>query len=713
MKKLLFLNLAISAFLTHAQSSLKPQIYTPVKWSTSSQQISKDEFLLQFKVEIDDGWYVYSSNPIEDEFGPVPTSFTYDEGNHFELIGEIEENGPKKISGFDKIFEINLTKYAKQISFSQKVRVKDFSKSITGYLEYMTCDDTKCLAPTDEDFKFELTESDAFSSSAQSEFDTKKKSGSKKTDRVKPHPSKEEFDYSEQTVESSLLDSLSSESEVLANESRFYGIPGFDVNTEPIAECGDPLVTTQTNWGIFLLGFLGGLIALLTPCVFPMIPLTVSFFTKSDESKKKGLGKAALYGFFITLVYVVLSLPFHLIDNLNPDILNELSTNVFLNILFFVVFLVFAFSFFGYYELTLPSSWVNKSSQAESLGGVLGIFFMALTLALVSFSCTGPILGSLLAGSITPNGGAIQLTMGMTGFGLALGLPFAFFAAFPGWMKNLPKSGGWMGNLKVALGFIELALALKFLSNADLVKHWGILKIEVFLGIWILIFSGMAVFFLKKIKWRKGYTAILTPNAGTVGLLSLAFVIYLMTGFQVDDRTGTYKPLTWLSGLAPTVGYSLFNPVDCPQNLDCYKDLESGLAVARDQNKPVMIDFTGYACVNCREMEENVWPKQIVRDQLDKEIVLISLYVDDKTELPADQKIEVERPGGGKRKLRTVGHKWAHFQTEAFQINSQPYYVLMSPDGQVLNHPVAYTPNVEEYSEFLACGINAFKELKD
>lgn len=666
------------------------QILDPVKWSTASEQISSDEYVLSYTATIEDGWYIYSQHV--DDFGPEPTSFTYTEGKHFIKIGDSEESGPKKVSGFDVVFEMNVTKYAKMVTFTQKVKVNDLSNPIEGYLTYMTCDDNKCLAPTDVDFSFSLKDNGKFSS----EEVRSKGSASENEDTAR------EEKPNETQVDTTAMVRVTDPIKQSASE--------FEINATPIAECGEPLIAEKTNWGIFLLGFLGGLIALLTPCVFPMIPLTVSFFTKGDQTRKKGIANAALYGGFIFLVYLLLSLPFHLIDNLNPDILNELSTNVFLNILFFIVFLVFAFSFFGYYELTLPSSWTNRASQAESVGGVIGVFFMALTLSLVSFSCTGPILGSLLAGALTADGGAMQLTSGMAGFGLALALPFALFAAFPGWMKNLPKSGGWMGNLKVALGFIELALALKFLSNADLVKHWGILKIEVFLVLWILIFLAMAIYFFRKFRLKEGILANLIPNAGTVGVLSMLAVIYLATGFRYSEQTKSYEPLTLLSGLAPPVSYSIFYPTDCPQNLTCFKNLDEGVEYAREIGKPIMLDFTGHACVNCRKMEEHVWPKKEVYNYLKNDFVLVSLYVDDRTELKESERVEVEKPGGGKRKLRTVGQRWAHFQTSHFNINSQPYYALMTPEGQVLNHPVAYTPDASEYAEFLKCGLEAYRE---
>ena len=454
---------------------------------------------------------------------------------------------------------------------------------------------------------------------------------------------------------------------------------------------------------------------MLTPCVFPMIPLTVSFFTKkSGQNKSAGISKALLYGFFIFAVYILLSVPFHLLDSVNPDILNEVSTNVWLNVIFFAIFMFFAFSFFGYYELTLPASWTNKTTKGENTGGLIGIFFMALTLAIVSFSCTGPILGSLLAGSLTADGGAWQLTAGMAGFGVSLGLPFALFAMFPNMMNALPKSGGWLNTTKVILGFLELALAFKFLSNADLVEHWGILKIEPFLIIWIIIFGGLALYLFGKIKFpHDSPIKKLSFSRIAGGVLVASFVIYLASGFRVNKETNTFSSLTLLSGFAPPVTYSFVYPQDCPNNLECFKDLKTGIAYAQKVNKPIMLDFTGYACVNCRKMEEHVWSKKSIDNYLRDDYVLISLYVDDKKELPQDQQILVNRINGGTRKLENYGHKWANFQTQFFQTNSQPYYVLLNSDGtKILNEPVGYTPDEEDYAQFLECGLEVFEQKR-
>ena len=493
-------------------------------------------------------------------------------------------------------------------------------------------------------------------------------------------------------------------------------LPPTDVEFE--FNFGDPTKTEDKDnslLSIFLLGILGGFLALLTPCVFPMIPLTVSFFTKKNENDN-GISNAILYGFFIFLVYIILSIPFHLLDSINPDILNDISTNIYLNVLFFLVFIVFAFSFFGYFELTLPSSWTSKSASQESKTGFIGIFFMALTLAIVSFSCTGPILGTLLAGSLSGDSGAWELTAGMGGFGLALGLPFALFAMFPNVLNKLPKSGGWLNTIKVSLGFIELALALKFLSNADLVAHWGILKIELFLVLWFIIFFLLGIYLIGKIRFPKDIKLkkISTPRLISA-ILAFGFSIYLASGLIYDKDKQSYNALSLLSGLAPPLGYSYFSPKDCPNDLDCFKDLKTGIEYAKKQGKPILLDFTGYACVNCRKMEEHVWPLPEVDKVLRDNFVLISLYVDDKKELPEFEQLYVKRTSGvGTRKLKNYGHKWAHFQASYFGVNSQPFYLIMDPNTyRILNDPVGYMPDANEYISFLECGLSEFKSSNE
>jgi thiol:disulfide interchange protein DsbD len=461
---------------------------------------------------------------------------------------------------------------------------------------------------------------------------------------------------------------------------------------------------------LFWLGFIGGLVALLTPCVFPMIPLTVSFFTKRSGSRGKGIRNAVLYGFFIFLIYVILSLPFHFLDSVAPEILNNISTNVYLNVFFFIVFVVFAFSFFGYYEITLPASLTSKTDRKADTGNILGIFFMALTLALVSFSCTGPILGSLLAGSLSGDGGAMQLTAGMAGFGFALALPFAIFALFPNWLHNLPRSGGWLNTVKVVLGFVELALALKFLSNADLVKHWGILKREIFIGIWILIGLLLSAYLLGWIRFRHDDAKVKWSAPRIImAVISLAFTLYLVPGVTQSDKAN----LKLISGFPPPLYYSIYSTrSECVLGLNCTHDYREALTMARQENKPILIDFTGYACVNCRRMEEKVWSRPDVYKVMKENYIVVSLYVDDKKSLPPAEQFNYVTRDGMEKFIRTIGDKWSTFETENFANNSQPWYVILDTKERLLTTPVGYTDSEEEYLNWLQCGLRTFRENK-
>ncbi|WP_299047072.1 thioredoxin family protein [uncultured Polaribacter sp.] len=652
------------------------QIEDPIRWSTSVEKVSDSEYVLISVADLEEKWHLYSQNV--PEFGPIPTSFSYDNlENKIVLKGKTIESKGKTVD--DPVFGMKITYFENQAIFKQRVKINQAINTINGTVEYMVCDDEKCLAPTEVTLVFKLN------ASAIQKDKTKVK--------------------------------ISIDDELVNNQ--LYGLRTKEISFSE-ETCSDVLISTASEikeegkslWNIFALGFLGGLLALLTPCVFPMIPLTVSFFTKKNgQNAKGGVSKALLYGFFIVLVYILLSVPFHLLDSVNPDILNEISTNIWLNIIFFAIFVFFAFSFFGFYELTLPSSWMSKTTQAENVGGFVGIFFMALTLAIVSFSCTGPILGSLLAGSLTADGGAWQLTAGMAGFGVSLGLPFALFAMFPNMLNALPKSGGWLNTTKVILGFLELALAFKFLSNADLVAHWNLLKIEPFLGLWILIFAGLALYLFGKIKFPHDAPIQKLSFLRISGAILVAsFVVYLASGFRINKETNTFTPLTLLSGLAPPVGYSFLYPNDCPNNLDCFKDLKTGIDYAKKVKKPILLDFTGYACVNCRKMEEHVWPSQKIDKYLRNDYVLISLYVDDKKTLPKEEQLMVNHVNGGTRKLENYGHKWSNFQTQFFQTNSQPYYVLLNSEGtKILNKAVGYTPNENDYATFLECGLKVFK----
>ncbi|RIA10438.1 thiol:disulfide interchange protein DsbD [Flavobacteriaceae bacterium MAR_2010_72] len=644
-------------------ASINAQIFDPIEWSTSVEKISDTEYILITKAVIDQGWHLPSQELLGDDvLGPIPTEFSYENNDLlFELIGTTEE--PYVEPHFDEIFQTDLKSFDDEVVFKQRVKITADVDYITGYVFYSVCDDEKCLPPEEKTLIFDL-----------------KNQGATIQDIVPVGASKNQEELSQ----------------------------AFNLNITGWDNFESEKVEEKSSFTIFLLGFLGGLIALLTPCVFPMIPLTVSFFTKSSSNSQKGMANSILYGFFIFIIYVLLSLPFHVLDSLDPEILNNVSTNVTLNVIFFIIFLVFAFSFFGYFELTLPASWSNAlDSKANRIGGWIGVFFMALTLAIVSFSCTGPILGTLLGSSLTADGGATQLTLGMSGFGLALALPFTLFAMFPKWLNSLPKSGGWLNTVKVVLGFIELALALKFLSNADLVEHWGFLKRELFIGLWILIGIAMVLYLFGKIKFpHDGPIHKISKGRLTLGILTLAFVVYLIPGLT----NTAYANLKLLSGFPPPLFYSYYDKSsECPLGLNCYKDLNEGLAAAKQENKPIMLDFTGWACVNCRKMEEQVWSTSNVYEILNQDYIIISLYVDDRKELPDEDQFQYLKPTGGVKKIKTIGDKWATLQTVNFQNNSQPFYVLLNHDFELLNHTIAYTPNSDEYYNWLKTGLENFK----
>jgi cytochrome c biogenesis protein CcdA len=470
--------------------------------------------------------------------------------------------------------------------------------------------------------------------------------------------------------------------------------------------CGTEVATTNTSsspWELLILGFLGGLIALITPCVFPMIPVTVSFFTKRSKTRKQGIKNGLLYGISIFLIYVLASLPFHVLGNVQPEIFNSISTNPWLNIIFFIIFVFFSISFFGFFEISLPSGIANKADSKSGLGSIAGIFFMAITLAIVSFSCTGPILGTLLVGSL--QGGAWALTYGMAGFGLALALPFTLFAIFPQWLQSLPKSGGWLDTVKKVLAFLELALAFKFLSNADLVEHWGLLKREVFLGIWALISIALALYLIGKLLLPHDVKGEKISGGRKIGaVLAFAFGIILIVGMAPKN---TYL-LKFLSGFPPPTHYSLFINLAEQTGLhaNVVNDYESGLQLSKQQNKPILIDFTGWACVNCRKMEENVWTDPEVLRFIQNNFILVSLYVDDKALLPVEKRFTYTTASGAQKEITSVGDLWATFQAENFNQSSQPLYVVMSPDQKLLSNPVGYTPDAKEYLNWLQCSVN-------
>jgi thiol:disulfide interchange protein DsbD len=477
----------------------------------------------------------------------------------------------------------------------------------------------------------------------------------------------------------------------------------------PSDACGAATATTSSSsspWELLLLGFLGGLIALITPCVFPMIPVTVSFFTKRSKTRNQGIKNGLLYGVSIFLIYVLASLPFHIVGNVQPEIFNSISTNPWLNIIFFIIFIFFSISFFGFFEISLPSGIANKADSKSGLGSLAGIFFMAITLAIVSFSCTGPILGTLLVGSL--QGGAWALTYGMAGFGLALALPFSLFAIFPQWLQSLPKSGGWLDTVKKVLAFLELALAFKFLSNADLVQHWGLLKREVFLGIWAIISIALALYLMGKLLLPHDVKGEKISGARKLGaVLAFAFGIILIVGMAPKN---TYL-LKFLSGFPPPTHYSLFTNTAEQAGLhaNVVNDYEKALQLSNKENKPILIDFTGWACVNCRKMEENVWTDPAVMSFIQNNFILVSLYVDDKALLPVDKRFTYTTKTGDKKEITSVGDLWATFQAENFNQSSQPLYVVMSPDQKLLSNPVGYTPNAAEYLNWLQCSISKAK----
>ncbi len=486
-------------------------------------------------------------------------------------------------------------------------------------------------------------------------------------------------------------------------------IPSIDVKN-PVNPCGDDDTGDKSLFTIFMLGFIGGLIALITPCVFPLIPLTVSFFTKRSASKKKGIRNAFFYGLCIFGIYALLSLPFHLVDKADPEIFNNISTNVTLNLVFFVIFIAFALSFFGLYEIGLPSGIANKVDARSGIGDFAGIFFMALTLAIVSFSCTGPILGSLLAGALTNNGGAIQLTSGMSGFGLGLALPFALFALFPGWLQSLPKSGGWLNSVKVVLGFLELAMAVKFLSNADLVKQWGILKREIFIGIWILIGLGIVLYLLGVIRFSHDSKTKMTKTRWV-----FATIFALMTAYLLPGVTNTRMAnLQLISGFPPPLSYSIYkHPVSLERTLEPMRnDYEKALAMARTANKPVLIDFTGWACVNCRRMEENVWTDPDVARLMRDSFIVVSLYVDERIRLKTSDQLVHKTKTGDNKEIVTVGDKWATFQAENFNAVAQPQYAILSPTEKALTKTKGYTRSPAEFEDWLKCGLDAHRKLQ-
>lgn len=640
--------------------TVKGQIHNPIQWKTKVVKLSESKYKLKAEATIEEGWTLYSQEVPKG--GPIPTTFTYDdEGGKVKLLGNTSE--PKGKIKFTKLFNdegMSIKSFAIKAAFEQEIELADSQiNTVNAFVEFIACTDEQCLPPKEIDLAFNLD---------------------KATPAVKNK-------VSEKTS--------SKEKKGLLN--------------------------------IFIVAFFSGFAALLTPCVFPMIPMTVSFFTKQSKSKAAGIRNAIIYGLSIIVIYVLLGILVSVI--FGADALNALSTNVWFNIAFFLILLIFAASFLGAFEITLPSSWGTKVDAQADRGGFIGIFFMALALAIVSFSCTGPIVGTLLVEAAS-GGSQVGPIVGMLGFSLAIALPFALFAAFPGWLNSLPKSGGWLNTVKVVLGFLELALAFKFLSNADLVLQLHLLEREVFIAIWIAIFGALAFYLFGKIQLpHDSPVSHISVGRLSLGLIVLSFTIYMIPGLWGAplNLISAFPPPQHYSESPYGVGYTKQATVSVtnqqnddhgglpegahlmpPHDIIAFHDYDKGLAYAKKIGKPVMIDFTGHACVNCRKMEQNVWVKPKVLDVLKNKVVLISLYVDDKRALKDDEIVDSKLNPG--KKLKYIGQKWSEMQTIKYKANSQPFYVLMAHDESNLIDPVAYTPDADEYYNWLEKGIANYKK---
>ena len=681
MKKIaiLLLMLTLVTIVVQAQVNVK----------VVQKQTAPDTFDLIFTCSIDEGWHIYS---ITEDNGPIPTSFNVDKKEGVELVGGLKSKTQPQ-SHYEDVFDANVSYYEKSAEFTQTVKITGPVYSIEGYLEYGACNDQNCLPPTSVDFKYEGKGVEKASEPA----------------KVEPALLKEEDASVKKENEAAVL---VADSTVLSS------------SMEPSAELDDlwtPVIkelnsygekndtSNKSLWAIFGLGFLGGLIALFTPCVWPIIPMTVSFFLKrSKNDKKKGIRDAITYGLSIVVIYVSLGLIITLI--FGASALNSLSTNAIFNIFFFLMLVVFGASFLGGFEITLPSSWSNAvDNKASSTTGLLSIFLMAFTLSLVSFSCTGPIIGFLLVEMATTN--MIGPTVGMLGFAVALALPFTFFALFPTLLKSAPRSGNWMNVIKVTLGFIELAFALKFFSVADLAYGWHLMDREVFLCLWIILFALLGAYLIGWIRfphdedeYDEEGNVVVNPRTSVprffMALISFAFALYMVPGLWG-------APCKAVSAFSPPMNTQDFNLAKSDAVEAKFKDYEAGMQYAAAQHKPVMIDFTGFGCVNCRQMEAAVWTDETVKDLIDNEYVLISLYVDDKTPLP--EIIEVNE-NGQTRKLRTVGDKWSYFQRTKFGAQTQPFYVLLDNEGKPLNRSYSHDESISNYVEFLNMGLKNYRK---
>ena len=666
------LQLFCSLILTMLCFPITAQIQEPVKFKTEWKELSANEAEIVFSATIEKGWHVYSTEI--GEGGPTPATFNIDKIEGAELIGKLTPIG-NEIKQMDPIFEMEVKYFEDVAKFSQKIKLTGGNYTISGFLEYGACNDASCLPPTSVDFSY--------------------------TGKIdKPVSIPESTKTKEDIVKTTIADK---------EDTTAVLLPSIAENTIDTTNYWRPVINelnhfeTQTSskshsWiYIFFAGVVGGLLALFTPCVWPIIPMTVSFFLKRTKDKKKGIRDAWTYGASIVVIYVALGLAITLI--FGASALNALSTNAIFNIFFFLMLVVFAASFFGAFEITLPSKWSNAvDSKAEATTGLLSIFLMAFTLSLVSFSCTGPIIGFLLV-EVSTTGSIIAPALGMLGFAIALALPFTLFAMFPSWLKSMPKSGGWMNVIKVVLGFLELAFALKFLSVADLAYGWRLLDRETFLALWIVIFGLLGFYLLGKIKFpHDDDSTKVGVGRFFLALISLAFAVYMVPGLWG-------APLKAVSAFAPPMQTQDFNLYDDEVHAK-FQDFDEGMKYARENHKPVIIDFTGYGCVNCRKMESAVWTDPQVSSFLTKDYVLIQLYVDEKTNLSAPIKV-IEN--GQERTLRTVGDKWSYLQRSKFGANAQPFYVLLDNEGMPLNHSYSYDEDIDKYIEFLKTGLNNYQ----
>ena len=676
-----------SLLLSFVVCVLQAQIKDPVKFKTEFNTLSDTEAEIVFTAAIDKGWHVYSTEL--GDGGPISATVNVDKTSGIELLGKLKPVG-KEVATFDKLFEMKVRYFENTAKFIQKVKLTGGAYEIEGYLEYGACDDESCLPPTEVPFKFSGVAKTANAAAAKAEQPEKKEV--EKKEEAAPVVSKDTVAMME-LVPATTTDASTGIQPAVASGELWKPV------ISELQALGEEHTQGDMSWiYIFVTGFLGGLLALFTPCVWPIIPMTVSFFLKRSEDKKKGIRDAWTYGASIVVIYVALGLAITLI--FGASALNALSTNAIFNILFFLMLVVFAASFFGAFEITLPSKWSNAvDSKAESTTGLLSIFLMAFTLSLVSFSCTGPIIGFLLV-QVSTTGSIVAPAIGMLGFAIALALPFTLFALFPSWLKSMPKSGGWMNVIKVTLGFLELAFALKFLSVADLAYGWRLLDRETFLALWIVIFALLGFYLLGKIKFphddddnKVGVTRFF------MALVSLAFAVYMVPGLWG-------APLKAVSAFAPPMQTQDFNLYKNEVHAK-FDDYDLGMEYARLNGKPVMLDFTGYGCVNCRKMEAAVWTDPKVSDLINNDYVLITLYVDNKTPLTEPVKI-VEN--GTERTLRTVGDKWSYLQRVKFGANAQPFYVLLDNQGKPLNKSYAYDEDIPKYIEFLQTGLENYKK---